>query len=145
MHPPLSPLGSAAMLWSDHSSGLFLLRKFPKRLSTSAMLRYRPLVTSALLAGLSACSFPMNLAWPWCWIHRRLFSRVCALLRASQGICPLTPPFVGGSFSLGDQPQYSVCVTATSTVRLEVGTSCLFLSPFLTEGHPSDWSLMTKP
>ena len=50
-----------SMLWC---SGLSVLRKFLKPLSTSALPSYRPDVISAVLASLSARSFPLTPACP---------------------------------------------------------------------------------
>ena len=50
-----------SMLWC---SGLSVLRKFLKPRSTSALPSCRPDVISAVLASLSACSFPLTLACP---------------------------------------------------------------------------------
>ena len=60
-----------SMLWC---SGLSMLRKFLKPLSTSALPSCRPEVISAVLVSLSAHSFPLTLACPGQQIHRSLCS-----------------------------------------------------------------------
>ena len=112
-----------------------MFRKFLKPLSTSVLPSCRPDVVSAVLASLSACSFPLTPACPRQQIHRRLCSR-----RLCMAVCLSGQPIPDSTFcsrfiesvemmacvfcaSSWEASHCVACVTAsTPMVRLEVMT-----------------------
>ena len=69
-----------SMLWC---SGLSMLRKFLKPLSTSTLPSCRPDVISPVLASISARSFPLTPAWPMRSQH--VFAHITEMLSLSFG------------------------------------------------------------
>ena len=93
--PPLSFRWS--MLWC---SGLSMFRKFLKPRSTSALPSCRPDVIFAVLASLSACSFPLTPACSRQQIHRSLCIRRLRMAVCQSGQPIPAPPSAAGSSSL---------------------------------------------
>ena len=162
------PLPFSTPLFFERSilrcSGLSMFRKFLKPRSASALPSCRPDAISAVLASLSARSFPLTPSCTRQSIHRSLCSqRLCI------AVCLSGQPIPDSTFcrrfiksvrmmacvicaSRWKASHCIACVTAsTSKVKLEVMTlwaplsSCTVLSPRLTANPQPDRSLVTEP
>ena len=94
---------SAVMRW------LPTFRMFLKSLSTSALLSYKPDVISAVLANLSARSFPLTTPCPGQQIHRSRCSQ-----KHCMAVCQSAQPI----------PDSSVCRTFIESVRMMACAIC---------------------